>query len=311
MEPSPKPSYSYASALHTSERVAFRIDSVLRPDAEFDFSRPFLPESLAATARASVLSPADRLRLNQVRGYSYLCLFGLVEEFILPFVLDHARPDLGSDDVRTRALLNFASEEAKHIQLFKRFRTCFERGFGYPGEVIGPPDAVGRAVLGHGPLSVSLLILHIEWMTQRHYVDGVRDENTLEFGFKSLLTNHWLEEAQHAKLDTLIVEQLAGKLTPREIHAGIEEYLELTNALRDLLEAQVGFDLETFACARGRALTGTELAELRERQRRAVFWTFLGSGMTHPKFLSTIEKIGAGGATRVRALSEPFCETKN
>ena len=49
-------------------------------------------------------------------------MFGLVEEFILPFVLDHARSHLDGDDMRVRALLQFAGEEAKHIQLFKRFR---------------------------------------------------------------------------------------------------------------------------------------------------------------------------------------------
>ncbi|MEX0804382.1 MAG: hypothetical protein WD688_13860 [Candidatus Binatia bacterium] len=47
-------------------------------------------------------------------------MFGLVEEFILPYVVDHARPQLSGDDYRVRVLLQFAGEEAKHIHLFKR-----------------------------------------------------------------------------------------------------------------------------------------------------------------------------------------------
>ena len=49
----------------------------------------------------------------------------------------------------------------------------------------------------------------IEWMTQSHYVDSVRGDAELEPLFANLLRCHWIEEAQHAKLDTLMVEALA------------------------------------------------------------------------------------------------------
>ena len=48
-------------------------------------------------------------------------MFGLVEEFILPFAVDHAQAQLLGDDYQVRALLQFAGEEAKHIHLFKTF----------------------------------------------------------------------------------------------------------------------------------------------------------------------------------------------
>jgi hypothetical protein len=91
-------------------------------------------------------------------------------------VLDHARPQLNGDDARVRALLNFAGEEAKHIHLFKLFHKRFTEGFGTECAVIGPPEAVAAEGARHDPLAVALLILHIEWMTQRHYVDSVRDD---------------------------------------------------------------------------------------------------------------------------------------
>lgn len=46
--------------------------------------------------------------------------------------------------------------------------------------------------------------LHLEWMIQLHYVDSVRADEALDPQFCSLLRHHWMEEAQHAKLDTLI-----------------------------------------------------------------------------------------------------------
>ena len=63
-------------------------------------------------------------------------------------------------------------------------------------------------------------ILHIEWMTQRHYMDSVKDDQSLDPQFKSLLKHHWMEEAQHAKLDTLMVEALAEGRSAREIEGG-------------------------------------------------------------------------------------------
>jgi len=46
---------------------------------------------------------------------------------------------------------------------------------------------VTRFVLSHGPLGVAIAILHIEWMTLRHYTEGVRDNHNLEPQFGSLL----------------------------------------------------------------------------------------------------------------------------
>src|SRR4030095_1979612 len=91
------------------------------------------------------------------------------------FVLDHARPQLHADSDQVRALLGFAAEEAKHIDLFRRFRAELQGGCGTPSRVIGPPDAVAKAVLGHSPLAVALTILHIEWMTQRHWLESVKE----------------------------------------------------------------------------------------------------------------------------------------
>lgn len=302
--------FSYQAALRAAERVAFAIDDVLGPEAQLDFTLPFLPEGLAGSAALAQLSERDRLTFNHVRGHSYLCLFGLVEEFILPFVLDHARADLGGEDVRTRALLNFACEEAKHIHLFKRFRERFEHGFGVPCGVVGPPKDVTRVVLSHSPLAVALLILHIEWMTQRHYVEAVHANGALSPQLKSLLKHHWLEEAQHAKLDTLMTEQLAAQLSPRQQNAAVDEYLQLVAQLRDLLDMQLNLDLDSFERARKGPLARAEREDIERQQKGFVRWTFLGSGMTHPQFLSSVAALSADGATRVRAVADSFAQPK-
>ena len=219
------------------------MEDLIGGDKTLDFSKPFMPESLARTASLDFLSPHEKRTLNQIRGHAYLCIFGLVEEFILPFVLDHARPYINGEDYRARAFLEFASEEAKHIHLFRRFREEFTAAFKTTCEVIGPPDAVGKHVLSHPALSVALLTLHIEWMTQRHFQDSVKDDAGLDPQFKSLLLHHWMEEHQHAQLDTLMVEAIADGMSPAEIEAGIAGYVALGGFLDEGLKQQTQFDL--------------------------------------------------------------------
>jgi hypothetical protein len=299
--------YTYQKALAASERVNWRVEDIIGGDKELDFTKPFLPESLARVEPLSFLTAEEKLALNQIRGHGYLYTFGLVEEFILPFVLDHARPQLQGDDHRVRALLQFAAEEAKHIHLFKRFREEFLEGFGSSCEVIGPPQEIARAVLSHHPVAVALVILHIEWMTQRHYVESARDNQELDPQFKSLLKHHWMEEAQHAKLDTLMIHALAEACSAQDVESAVEEYVEIGGFLDAGLMQQVEFDLESLTRATGRQLSTSERERFRTVQQQAIRWTFLGSGMTHPQFLETLESLQPAGRKRVAEITPTFC----
>ena len=298
--------YTYQEALGASEKIHWRVEDLIGGDKRLDFTKPSMPESLARVEQVSYLTPEERRTLNQIRGNAYLCIFGLVEEFILPFVLDHARLQLHSDDYRLRALLQFAGEEAKHIHLFKRFREDFESGFGTACAVIGPPEAIASAVLAHDPLAVALVILHIEWMTQRHYIDSVQEDRVLDPQFKSLLKHHWMEEAQHTKLDTLMVEALAEGRSASEIDKAVQEYLEIGGLIDSGLTQQVEFDLDAFMRATGRELNEEQKAQFRETQLQANRWTYLGSGMTHEQFLATLGGLSTAARKRVEEVAPAF-----
>jgi hypothetical protein len=299
--------YTYQSALAASEGIKWRIEDIIGDDKRLDFMKPFMPESLARVEQLPFLTADEKKVLNQIRGNTYLCIFGLVEEFILPFVMDHTRPQLQEDDYRVRALLQFAGEEAKHIQLFKRFREEFEQGFGTRCAVIGPPEEIARAILAHDPLAVSLVILQIEWMSQSHYIDSIKDNQALDPQFKSLLKHHWMEEAQHAKLDTLMVEALAEGRQPEEIERAVGEYLEIGGFLDAGLAQQVEFDMESFIAATGRELSAGEKEEFRKVQMQANRWTYIGSGMTHERVLATLESLSPDARKRVESISQAFC----
>jgi hypothetical protein len=299
--------YTYAAALAASQRINWRVEDIIGGERRLDFDKPFMPDSLARTQAIDGLGDDEKLLLNQIRGNGYLYIFGLVEEFILPFVVDHARPRLAGDGARARAFLQFASEEAKHIDLFKRFRREFEVGFGTHCEVIGPPEAVATAILAHHPLSVALLILQIEWMVQKHYVESVKDDAALDPQFASLLRHHWMEEVQHAKLDTLMVEELAGGLDQAEVAKAVDGYLEIGGMLDGALKQQVAFDLDAFTRASGRMLSALERDRLTAQQHQAQRWTFIGSGMGHPSFLATVGSLHPESRDRLVEIVPGFC----
>jgi hypothetical protein len=299
--------YSYQVALEASERINWRVEDIIGGEKKLDFTKPFMPDSLAQVKQLAFLTADEQRILNQIRAHEYLSMFGLVEEFILPYVVDHARSQLSGDDYRVRALLQFAGEEAKHIHLFKRFRQEFEAGFRSKCDFIGPAEDVKRFVLSHSPLGVGIAILHIEWMTLRHYIEGVKDNQDLDRQFKSLLKNHWLEESQHTKLDTLILESVVKDATPKEIDQAFEEYAEIGMFLDNGIKQQTEFDVESFVNATGRNLSKSEREGMTAAVLKGMRWTYLGTGMTHPNFLATVEQIKPEARKQIEEMAPAFC----
>ncbi|MFL6725538.1 MAG: diiron oxygenase [Sphingomicrobium sp.] len=296
--------FNYEATLASSLRAQWKLDDVLREDQELDFSRNFMPESLARTAAIESLNPFEQRILNQISAHQYLSIFGIVEEFILPFVVDHARPHLLGDDWQVRAILNFAGEEAKHIQLFKRFHAAFVRGFPVECQMIGPSEAIGAEVLRHDPLAVGLVILMIEWMSQQHYLGSIRDDGDIDPLFKSLLKNHWMEEAQHAKLDTLIVDALAVGRSEDQIDKALDEFFEIGAFLDAGLKDQARFNLDALEKAIGRKLD--DRAALEAQQHQAARWTYIGSGMVHERFRDTLNAMSRRAAKRMAEAAPLF-----
>jgi hypothetical protein len=281
----------YRNALDTSLRVGFRLEDVLPDGAHLDLSQRLLPDALTGADALPFLAAHERLTVNHLRAHSYLGLFGLVEEFILPFVVDHARQRLNAEPFEVRALLQFAAEEAKHIHLFKRFVRRFEEDFGGGCALIGPADDIARAVLAHHPIGVALAILHIEWMTQRHYIESVRD-GAIDPLMKRLLKSHYLEEVQHAQLDTLMVEELSMGASDADLERGRADYHRIVAILDGGLCQQSELDRSALEERMNRRLSWGERAAYDEVQRASYRRVFLESGARHPRFFETYQALG-------------------
>ena len=298
---------SYETLLEISKAVNWRIEDIAGPDKRFDFTRPFLPEAFARTGALPFLSAEDRLILNHVRARGYLALFELVETFVEPFVVAEAESDKGVDKHRAPALKNFADEETKHMEMFRRVMADFDDEFDVPCGVIGPAADISKAVLAHDPLAVVILTLALEWMSQGHYLESVKDDTALDPQFKSLLKHHWMEECQHARLDGLMFREIAGKRGPKEIDRAISEYLEMVAFFDGGFREQAKLDMAAFEAARERTLSESERETFLTVQHQALRWTFLGSAMQNKNFLDTLEAIAPDARKRVREAALAYC----
>jgi len=298
--------FSYRDCLAASELITWRVEDIIGGSNQLDFTRPFLPETLARVGPLKFLSTAEKRILNQIRAYGYLKTFGLIEEFIVPFMMDRTRGALQGDTHRMRAMLQFVAEEAKHIHLFRAFCDQFDRVFRTPCAVIGPPEEIAMAILGHHPLAVATIILQMEWMTQAHYADSVTDGQDLDPVFTNMLKHHWREEAQHAKIDTLMVEAMVRDCDKDEIVMAMTDYIKIARYIDNSLIKQVQFDLNSIERAIGRRLGECEREIFVKVQQQAVRWTFIGSGLAHPRFLATLEAVSPSTRRKVAAITPAF-----
>jgi P-aminobenzoate N-oxygenase AurF len=290
--------YSYETCLQGSVKNAWTVEDCFQ-GRDFDFAKPFLPDRIAGVSAISCLSDDEKRMLNQIRGNSYCHIFAFVEEYIVPMVVDHARGDVYGDETRLWTLLRFAEEEVKHQEMLGRACAQFEAGFGTRCGLVPGREQVAGAVLGTSPLTALLLTSMIEWFTQLHYVEHVRDRGELDELFRDILRFHWIDESRHARLDTLLIDEVAGDLTEDDRKKAIDELLELGGAVDGLLAQQAELDIEALQAATGRTFTDAEREEIRTHQQRAYRWTFLVSGLEHPKFVEIVRQLTANGAEKV------------
>jgi len=297
---------TYQDLLEASRRANWRIDDITGGDKTLDFTRRFLPETFARTETLEFLNPGERLLLNHIRSRGYLAMFELLEQVIVPFMSDQARDERDETSYRAPALRNLVREENKHRELFRRILAEFDDSFGVECALIGPAPDIIAAVLAHGDMGVTMAVLALEWMSQDHYVESVKDDRTLDPYFKSLLKHHWEEELQHARLDELLLRSMAAAHTPPEIEHAVDEFFDIGGLLDGALGQQAALDLEALQRAAERKLSASEQEEFLRQQHQALRWTFLGTTMRNANFLDVIESLGGAARRRVEATAGAF-----
>jgi hypothetical protein len=277
------PTYSYARCLENAYKVNWRIDELLG-ERRFDPDLRWLPAALSGAPHVSCLGADEERRLTHVEMASYAHLFGYVEEFIAPKVTELAR-DFEVDQREVfDALTNFAAEEVKHMNMFRRLRDRVNAALGIETRLLGDQAATARYVLSKSTGAVLLLTACIEWFTQLHYTAAFKDDAQLDPFTKDVFRAHWLEESQHAQMDHLETLRAFSAMDAAQRDQAVSDLIELVGAVDGLLQTQVGYDVENLAAYLGRRFTPDEVADLRAGLLKAKRWVFLESGVTHPRF---------------------------
>jgi hypothetical protein len=250
------------------------------------------------------LSGGEKLKLNQIMGNAYCHLFAYIEEYIIPQALEAAQRDIYGEETRLRALIRFAEDESKHQALFRRSIALFEEGFGTRCGLIPGREEVAKVVLGKSRLCSYLLTSMVEWLTQLHYLEHVRDRNELDGLFRDLVKYHWMDEAQHAKIDSLLIDELTKEISAADREKAVDELLDLGGAVDGLLSQQAALDLESLERAIGRNFSDGEKAEIKKHTQRAYRWTFLVSGLEHPNFVKIVGELTQEGTAKLEAAAK-------
>ncbi len=295
--------YTYGDVLANSKKVAWTEDDVLN-GRTFDLSKRFLPNSLSGVDSITCLNGHEKLKLNQIMGNAYCHLFAFVEEFIAPTVTEASVENPYGDEVRQRSLLRFSEEELKHQEMFRRSIALFNEQFGAAPQLIPGREAVAAVVRSKSQLAVLLLIDLIEWFVQIHYTEHVLDKADLDGLFRDLLKHHWMDEAQHAKVDTMLIAELVEDMPLAEREAAIDEVLELGGAIDGLLQQQIGMNIDALEAASGRVFTDVARAEITAETLRAWRYTFLVSGLEHPNVVKLVSEITQDGAMKFHAAAQ-------
>ena len=275
--------YSYAECLQNSYRVNWKIGDVV-DGRRFDPLRRWLPAQLSAADAVASLSREEKTKLSHVEMGAYAHLFGYVEEYIAPKMLDLARDFQVEQREAFDALTNFAAEEVKHMNLFRAVRGRIDEAMGFPLTLLAGQKDVARAVLSKQTGAVLLLTAAIEWFTQLHYLSAFKDNEALDPFTRHIFKSHWLEESQHARMDHLETLRAFAGISDEDRQMAVDDLIELVGAVDGLLQQQTRLDVDNFERYLGRSLGAPARDEVYARVLDAKRYTFIESGVTHPNF---------------------------
>jgi hypothetical protein len=284
------PTYTHTDCLQNSYKINWRISDVLGDD-NFDKSRRWLPRRLSGAGSVPFLTEHEKTCLTHVEMGAYVHLFGYVEEFIAPEILNLA----GNYEIDEReafdALANFAAEEVKHMTLFRNIRARVDETLGFRLRLLEGEKEVARAVLSKNRGAVLLLTAAIEWFTQLHYLEAFKDDEGLDPLTKKIFRAHWQEESQHARMDHLETLRAFADMSEPDKEQAITDLIVLVGEVDGLLRKQTQYDLGNLEEYLNRLFTTAERDTILRSVLRAKRYAFIESGVTHPNFKATFVEV--------------------
>ena len=274
----------YAKCVEVSKRIRWDIERDVIRGRKFDVSKKYLPDGLSMAPSLDFLGKEQKRLVSQIQGRTYANIFGLVERYIGPKMLEISKDHWLGDQVALEALVRFTDEELKHQELFRRIEAMIAPAMPAGYTFLPEPNAVASAVLSKCTWAVLALTCDIELFTQAHYRQSIEPDRDLSELWKDVFLFHWKEESQHAILDELEWQRENAKLTPGERDLAVTDLIELVAAVDGILQVQAKADTDYFLRVCGRVFGGAEVKRIGETMLKAYRWQYIGSGVQDERF---------------------------
>ena len=297
----------YARAVEVSKRVRFDIERDVIRGRTFDFSKKFLPDGLSKIDRLDFLSQEERRLASQIQGRTYANMFGLVERFIGPKILEVSRDHWLGDQTAFEALVRFTDEELKHQEMFRRIDALCAEGMPEGYNFLPQPNDVAGMVLGKPTWSVLALICHIELFVLAHYRQAIERDEQLSELWSDVFNFHAREESQHAIMDEIEWKRADAMLSLAERDKAVDELIALVTAVDSILQMQVKADTDYFVRIAGRTFIRAQVEAIGATFLYAYRWQYIVSGVQDERFQKILGGlINAAQFARISAALAPI-----
>jgi len=276
----------YAKCIEVSKRIRWEIDRDVIRGRKFDVSKKFLPDGLCRMGKLDFLGAGEKRLVSQIQGRTYANMFGLVERFIGPKIVEVSREHWLGDQTAFEALVRFTDEELKHQEMFRRIERLTAEAMPAGYTFLPQPNDVANAVLGKCTWAVLALICHIELFVLAHYRQSIEPDADLSELWKDVFTFHAKEESQHAILDELEWRREDAKLTPAQRDQAVSDLIDLVGAVDGILQLQAAADTDYFlrVCGRTWTFQKAQVIGLRDAMLAAYRWQYITSGVQDERF---------------------------
>ena len=297
----------YIQSIKNSEKSAWILDEVLPPDYNLDLTKQFIPIPMKAENKEhGNFSKQEYNLLSQLNSSCYTYFIEIIERYIVDLVMAQFPMRQTDEKDRIRAMSRFLDEEVKHQQLFERFNNVLEKNLNQRLIVPNNGEIFARKVMEKSPLSVWLLTLHTELVTQFHYSFLFKSGVDLEPKFVEILKFHWLEESQHVKIDLLEIEALAKTLSPAQLEQGMTDYVEVLKLADAELAAGNMAVLQNLKAIAGVTLSQQQESTILSNLTKTARDLTIHSGLRHPTLVSTVKSFNIGYESKLSMISKLF-----
>ena len=160
--------------------------------------------------------------------------------------------------------------------------------------------------MAKSPLSIWLLTLHTEIMTQFHYTFLFKSGIDLEPKFVEILKFHWLEESQHVKIDLLEAAEVAQTMSEASRIQAMEDYVDLLRLVDSELVASNVAVIQNLKAMTGVKLLPIQEVNLMDALVKSSRDLTIHAGLRHPTFINAVKSLNIGYENKLSEVSKMF-----